>query len=260
MDRVNSVSPDEIVSSENFTILETCCIWSGNLCPCFNFYNVNANMESVNFYFGKYYDTKYSGLRYNSCIGLERIDIPVNEVVLQVPAIKILDLEGNPIIISAIINYKITNSVNFYLTTKGDYSRIKLQGEAAIRNISVKYPFISHNGENSLKDSRDLIGQEFKVELQKHVNNWGITINNVQIVDLSYSAEIAQQMLAVQQATATMRARKIIIDNAVEMVRGVVNDLGKDLIKPEDISSLANNLIVVMAGNNHATPVINMNR
>ncbi len=180
--------------------------------------------------------------------------------------IKVVDLAGNPINISVIVRYRVTDAPRLYLATKDMcVDMIKLQAEATVKNIACRYPFnaddphTDSDAQHSLRTSSDEVTNEFIQDLQSHVSAWGVTIINMQIVDLSYAPEIALQMLAVQQAQATMKARKIIVENTVVMVKQVLHEL-KGQLTEADASIMARNLTVVMAGHNAPSPVFNIDR
>ncbi len=76
--------------------------------------------------------------------------------------------------------------------------------------------------------------------------------------DLTYAPEIAQAMLMRQQSIAFVRARKIIVEGAVELVRDAVERLTKagfDL-SPSCREELVANLLVVLCSGEHAQPVL----
>lgn len=77
---------------------------------------------------------------------------------------------------------------------------------------------------------------------------------------LAYSPEIAQAMLQRQQASAVLAARKIIVQGAVSMVSGALEQLkALDLVDldGERKAAMVCNLLVVLCGDHQVKPVIN---
>ena len=67
-------------------------------------------------------------------------------------------------------------------------------------------------------------------------------------------------MLRRQQAEAIVAARQIIVQNAVGMVHMALDELDrKNVVRLDDErrASMVSNLLVVLCGNNEASPVIN---
>jgi regulator of protease activity HflC (stomatin/prohibitin superfamily) len=88
----------------------------------------------------------------------------------------------------------------------------------------------------------------------------GVEIIEVRISHLAYAPEIAQAMLQRQQAGAVVAARERIVDGAVGMVEMALNRLREqDVVEldEERKAAMVSNLLVVLCGDQRATPVVN---
>ena len=102
-------------------------------------------------------------------------------------------------------------------------------------------------------------------KLQERVLVTGAKILSFDLVDLSYSPEIAQSMLLRQQAEALVDARRLIVEAAVDMTHSAVESLqGKRAeAKEEPLSQVAverisSNLLTVVCSNEAVTPMVSM--
>ena len=153
----------------------------------------------------------------------------------KLPESKVVDKNGNPIIISAIVNYRVSAPEQFYVRIKCDSEYIHNQAEAIIKKIASKYPYESTDG-HSLKSESDEVIQEMREGLQQKVAHAGIQVDSVELTDLNYAPEIAQQMLIKQQAEAYIEAKSAISTASMDIVREIDDNIGQSLT-PEDRSS-----------------------
>jgi hypothetical protein len=87
-----------------------------------------------------------------------------------------------------------------------------------------------------------------------------VNVEDARLTHLAYAPEIAPAMLRRQQAEAVIAARRIIVQNAVVMVRTALEELeASGVVKLDDErrAAMVSNLLVVLCGSNEATPVIN---
>ena len=88
----------------------------------------------------------------------------------------------------------------------------------------------------------------------------GVEVVEVRISHLAYAAEIAQAMLRRQQANAVVAARSRIVEGAVGMVEMALdrlNERGIVELDEERKAAMVSNLLVVLCGDQPASPVIN---
>jgi regulator of protease activity HflC (stomatin/prohibitin superfamily) len=119
---------------------------------------------------------------------------------------------------------------------------------------------MSSEVQTTLRGSADAVASELGHELQQRLSLAGIQVLEARLSHLAYAPEIAHAMLQRQQAGAIIAARTRIVDGAVGMVEMALERLGKDKIVELDAerrATLVGNLLVVLCGQQSATPVLN---
>lgn len=175
---------------------------------------------------------------------------------------KVNDEEGNPIEISVVVIWRISNTARAVFNVENYSAYISTQCDAAIRQVARQYPYdVSTNGdEKSLRGSAQEIAEVLRAELQSRVEMAGIDILEARISHLAYSPEIAAAMLQRQQASAIIAARQKIVEGAVSMVQMALNKLSEENIvelDDERKAQMVSNLLVVLCGNRDAQPIVN---
>ena len=175
---------------------------------------------------------------------------------------KVNDEEGNPIEISVVVIWRITNTARAVFNVDNYLSYLSTQCDAAIRQVARQYPYdVSSNGdEKSLRGSAQEIADVLRCELQSRVEIAGIEIAEARISHLAYAPEIAAAMLQRQQASAIIAARQKIVEGAVSMVKMALDKLSDEKIvelDDEKKAQMVSNLLVVLCGSKEAQPVVN---
>lgn len=178
---------------------------------------------------------------------------------------KVNDVLGNPIIIGAVVIWKVVDPTKAVFAVDNYNNFLSIQCDSTIRNIARLYPYDDMDDddeieEKTLRGSSQEIADRMKVELQERVTVAGLEIEEVRITHLSYAEEIAAAMLQRQQAVAIIAARKKIVEGAVSMVEMAINQLGENEIvtlDDERKAQMVSNLMVVLCGNKEAQPIVN---
>ena len=175
---------------------------------------------------------------------------------------KVNDEEGNPIEISVVVIWRISDTAKAVFAVENYFTFISTQCDSAIRQVARQYPYdVSENGdEKSLRGSSVEIAEVLKTELQSRVDMAGIEIMDARINNLAYAPEIATAMLQRQQAAAIIAARQKIVDGAVSMVDMALKKLSDNNIvelDDERKAAMVSNLLVVLCGNRDAQPIVN---
>ncbi len=178
---------------------------------------------------------------------------------------KVNDILGNPIIIGAIVIWKVVDPTKAVFAVENYNSFLSIQCDSTIRNIARLYPYDDIDDkdgvdEKTLRGSSQEIADRMRDELQTRVATAGLEIIEVRITHLSYSEEIAAAMLQRQQAVAIIAARKKIVEGAVSMVEMAIDQLGENNIvnlDDERKAQMVSNLMVVLCGNKEAQPIVN---
>lgn len=180
---------------------------------------------------------------------------------------KVNDALGNPIIIGAVVIWKVIDPTKAIFNVDNYRTYLSIQCDSTIRKITRLYPYDlleededEEKHERTLRGSSQEIAESMREELQQRVIEAGIEVKEVRITHLSYSEEIAAAMLQKQQASAVIAARKKIVEGAVGMVDMAIKQLSEDeivVLDDERKAAMVSNLLVVLCGNKEAQPVVN---
>lgn len=177
---------------------------------------------------------------------------------------KVNDAMGNPIIIGAIVVWKVENPTKAVFNVDDYFQYLSIQCDSTIRNISRLYPYDNmedtDTDEKTLRGSSQEIADTMKGKLQQQVIDAGLEILEVRITHLSYAEEIAAAMLQRQQAAAIISARQKIVTGAVGMVKSALDQLGEEdivILDEERKAAMVSNLLVILCGNKEAQPIVN---
>eukprot|EP01060_Flectonema_neradi_P000347 TRINITY_DN1022_c0_g1_i1.p1 TRINITY_DN1022_c0_g1~~TRINITY_DN1022_c0_g1_i1.p1 ORF type:complete len:309 (+),score=67.01 TRINITY_DN1022_c0_g1_i1:53-928(+) len=171
----------------------------------------------------------------------------------------IADLNGNPVIVGAIITFQITDSVRSFFNVSNVHEFVRVNAQAALKRVVSQYPYESSDPHvPSLKNSSHEISSTLSQMLRERVHLAGVVIHVFDLSDLYYAPEIAAAMLQRQQAQATIDARKLIVSGAVEIVSGAIQGLSQKniTIAPEEAAKLAGNLLCVICSESNVQNVL----
>ena len=176
--------------------------------------------------------------------------------------IKVNDLNGNPVVIGAIVVWQVADTAKATFAVEDMEEFIHSQSESALRHVATTHPYDSTDIDTipSLSGSTDLVSQELADEVAARVAVAGLEIVETRISALSYAPEIAQAMLQRQQATAIVDARETIVEGAVTMVESALDKLDeRDIVDldSERRASMVSNLLVVLCSDSSTQPVVN---
>jgi len=173
---------------------------------------------------------------------------------------KVNDRDGNPIDISAVVVWKVVDTAEALFEVDDYEDFVRVQSEAALRNLATRHPYDSEDHETSLRGSTTEVSGQLEHDIQERLHKAGVQVIEARISHLAYSQEIAAAMLQRQQAGAVVAARTKIVDGAVGMVKMALDQLSDEKIVDLDDESRAkmvSSLLVVLCSDRHAQPVIN---
>lgn len=252
----------------------------GSIYSC-GFHLINPNEAMVFTLFGEYYGTiKKEGFYFINpfavammpAVGKKKEEVAKKKVSLKTMTLnnqqqKVNDALGNPIIIGAIVIWKVVNPTKALIQVDNYQTFLSIQCDSTIRNVARLYPYDlmeeeeeGENHEKTLRGSSQEIAESMKAELEKRVAEAGIVVEEVRITHLAYAEEIAAAMLQRQQATAIIAARKKIVEGAVGMVDMAIEQLGEKevvVLDEERKAAMVSNLLVVLCGHQEAQPIVN---
>jgi regulator of protease activity HflC (stomatin/prohibitin superfamily) len=225
------------------------------------FFVVNPNEAKVLTLFGKYAGSvKSDGFHWaNPLLTKKHISLRVRN--FESSQIKVNDHDGNPIEIAAVVVWRVTETAEASFEVDDYVHYVKVQSEAAVRNLATQYPYDTHEDEaKSLRGNTQEIAEQLKAEVQDRLAKAGVEVLEARINHLAYAPEIASAMLQRQQAGAIIAARQRIVEGAVGMV-----EMALEMLSHREIVSLDNerkaamvsNLLVVLCGDRNTQPVVN---
>jgi regulator of protease activity HflC (stomatin/prohibitin superfamily) len=219
----------------------------------FGFFVVNPREEIVVLRFGKYVTTlKTQGIRWIHPVGRRLHRISTRDTTLDITTTTVVEINGNPIEISAVVLYRVQETYQAALHVENYRQFIQDQAGAVVKRVASQFPYESADPTKPcLKKESDQVTKAFIEELQEAVQAAGIRVLNVRLNDLTYAPEIAQAMLMRQQALALIDARKTIVQGAVEIVHDAVEQLkqsGLEVGATERDQLIANLLLVLCSG------------
>ena len=179
----------------------------------------------------------------------------------ETDVLKVNDLDGNPIEISAVVVWQVKDTARAVFEVDDFVEFVAIQTETAVRHIANSYPYDAHDASGlSLRDNAEEITARLSEEIGARVAAAGVEITESRLTRLAYAPEIAQAMLRRQQATAIVAARTRIVEGAVGMVEMALARLAEEQIvelDEERKAAMVSNLLVVLCGDRDAQPVVN---
>jgi len=237
-------------------------IFLGCLCfpftICGSFFTLQEREEAVILRYGKYAGViKEPGIHCSNCWGRTVLRVSTKTISVDLPNVKTADANGNPLIVSGVLSYTIRNPKKAKIDVSNSTAYVITQAQATLKQIVAKYPYESDAG-HSLKSDGGAVGQEFVEILQERVRIAGVKVHSFAFNEISYAPEIAAGMLKRQQAAATVQARRVIVQGAVDIAHGAVTELAAKGIhlEAEHQSRLVTNVLTVMCSDRDAQPTV----
>ena len=226
---------------------------------------VNPNNSRVLLLFGKYIGSiKTNGLFWVNPL-YKRKNISLRASNFDSERLKVNDKLGNPIMISTILVWRVTNTYKASFDVDNYENFVRVQTDAAVRKLASMYPYDNFADEGltediTLRSSVNEVSEALEKEVEERLAIAGIEVLEARIGYLAYAQEIASAMLKRQQATAIVAARHKIVEGAVSMVEMALDELGKkNVVELDDErkAAMVSNLMVVLCGDKDATPIVN---
>ncbi len=226
---------------------------------------VNPNNSRVLLLFGKYIGSiKSNGLFWVNPL-YSRRTISLRASNFDSERLKVNDKLGNPIMISTILVWRVTNTYKASFDVDNYENFVRVQTDAAVRKLASMYPYDNfadegHVEDITLRSSVNEVSEALEKEIDERLSIAGIEVLEARIGYLAYAQEIASAMLKRQQATAIVAARHKIVEGAVSMVEMALDELGKKNIvdlDDERKAAMVSNLMVILCGDKDASPVLN---
>lgn len=224
------------------------------------FFVLSPNEARVILFFGRYAGTiNRAGFYWTVPLSRKR-RISLRARNFESAKLKVSDSDGNPVEIAAVVVWRVYDTAKAAFGVDDFVAYVAVQAEAAVRHLATLYPYEAHEtGRPSLRDAA-VVSEELTGELRERVALAGVEVLESRVTHLAYAPEIAQAMLARQQANAIVAARYKIVEGAVGMVQQALTSLREmDVVEldEERKAQMVANLLVVLCGDRAAQPVVN---
>lgn len=241
-------------------------------------------------FFGKYRGT-FRGTGYfwvNPFMNKKKVSLRIRN--MDIAPIKVNDKIGNPVMIGMVLVWKVNdtyravfdvdaadtpsitvssdgkikeNPENANATAKALNAFVRIQSDAALREVTGRYAYDEEDGKNdeiTLRSSGHEINTQLEEKLNERLAMAGIEVVEARLNYLAYAPEIAAVMLRRQQASAIIAAREKIVEGAVSMVKMALDQLKSEEVvelDEERKATMVSNLLVVLCADEPAQPVLN---
>ena len=246
------------------------------------FLMLEPNEARVLTFFGKYRGTfTQTGYHWiNPFMSAKKVSLRARN--LDADPIKVNDRTGNPVMIGMVLVWKLKDTYKAMFEIDSQtmaasaepaigsagvksmmqaFERfVRVQGDAALRQVATQYAYDSDKDEPTLRSNADEINQQLEQKLDERLAMAGIEVVEARLNYLAYAPEIAAVMLRRQQADAIIQAREKIVEGAVSMVKMALDRLAdENVVELDDDkkAAMVSNLLVVLCGDESAQPVVN---
>lgn len=231
-------------------------VWAGH-------FTLEPNHSCVMLLFGDYKGTvRQTGFLWTNPFYTKK-KISVRNRNFDGHKLKVNDLRGNPIEISAVIVWRVVDTATAVFDVDNFEHFVKVQSESALRHLASDYPYEPGDDDDdgiTLRSGGDAINQALQTQVQERLNQAGVKVEEARLNHLAYAPEIASVMLKRQQAEAVIAARTKIVHGAVSMVHMALKELAEQEVvefDEERKAAMVSNLLVILCGESEAQPVIN---
>lgn len=222
---------------------------------------VSPNQSKAILFFGQYLGTIKSNGLFITTPFTQKINVSLKVRNFNSSLLKVNDSDGNPIEISAVVVYRVTDTAKALFDVDYYQEFIEIQSETAIRHIATQYPYDTFNEDDiTLRGNTNEVSAELAKELQERLGVAGVEVLETRLNHLAYATEIASAMLQRQQAKAILSARQTIVEGAVSMTQMALEQIeeGQGMTFSDDRKvQLINNLLVSIITDKGTQPVIN---
>lgn len=224
---------------------------------------VGPNQSMVLTFFGKYIGTVMTNGFFWANPFYSKRKITLRARNFETDQLKVNDKMGNPILIAAVMVWKVEDTYMAAFNVDNYEQFVKIQADSALRQMASKYAYDTFEDEHAsitLRGSGDEINAVLEGLVSDRLALAGIKVVETRISHLSYAPEIAAAMLQRQQATAVVAARTKIVEGAVGMVEMALTELSKKQIvnlDEEKKASMVSNLLVILCSEKSAAPIVN---
>merc|ERR1712022_99040 len=227
--------------------------------PCSVFgscYSVDTKTEAAVLHMGQLTEMqKKPGLHCAWPCGRDIRYVSTKQNTMELPTSKIADAIGNPVHVSAILNYRVADAKKALLHVENRTQYLNTNAQAVLKQTVSQYSY------DQLKADHDEVNDRMRQTLQPLLLLAGIEVSSMSLNDLSYAPEVAAAMLKRQQAMALVDARTLIVEGAVRIAQDAVTRLeeeGTVQLDDDQKVKIVTNLLTVTCSDTDATPTVSL--
>jgi len=233
------------------------CVFAPLLFPLLGApYTVDAKTEAAVLHMGQLTEMqKKPGLHCAWPCGREIRYVSTKQSTMELPTSKIADAVGNPVMVSAILNFRVVDAKKAILHIENRQQYVNTNAQAVLKQTVSQYSY------DQLKAEHDEVNDRMRATLQPMMVMAGIEVSSMSLNDLSYAPEVAAAMLKRQQAKALVDARSLIVEGAVKIAQDAVARLQEDNtveLNDEQKVKIVTNLLTVTCADTDATPTVSL--
>ncbi len=154
------------------------------------------------------------------CAGMSMKRVSLARQSIDLPTTKVVDAKGNPLIVSALINYRVYDPKMAMFNVSDVRSYVNNNGTGVLKTVAGVHSYAE------LKTNSHQIDVELAETLQPLVRCAGVEIVSFVVNEMNYAPEIANTMLRTQAASALVESRHIIVQGAVSISCEAIEMLG----------------------------------
>lgn len=184
-----------------------------------------------------------------------RQTVSVKVKSINLPEAKVTDVNGSPVLVSAILNYRVVDGKKALFAVEDHRNFVDVNATAVLKQV------VSSHSYEELKSHSADVNVNLTRTLRTSVAAAGIYVESMFMNELNYAPEIAGPMLKKQQASALVEARELIVEGAVKIAQGAIDRLeesGRIQMTPEDKVKIVTNLLTVACSESDATPTVHV--
>lgn len=224
------------------------------------FFIVQPRTQVVVLRFGKYTHTiREEGIKYVFPLGRRLYRLSSQVVSVDLPRLMVLEANGNPIEVSAVLLYQVKEAHKAVLEVDDFHHYLTLLATAVVKNVCSHYPYESTDPRAPcLKKESKQVSEHLVTDLAELAAPAGIEVLQVRLNDLTYAPEIAQSMLMRQQAMAMVDARRTIVEGAVATATDAAKRMSSAgiALTPEHAEAFIASLMLVLCSGERVTTVM----
>ncbi len=187
---------------------------------------INQYERGVKFTMGRYTGIMNPGWRIIIPVfqTYKKVDMRVKAV--DVPDQKAITRDNVPVIVNAVIYYKVANAEKAVIEVENFYYAISQYAQTTMRNIVGEVTL------DELLAQRDKIAERIREIVDKETDDWGLKVNNVELKDVSLP-ESMERTIA-KQAEAEREKRAVIINAQGELAAAENIARAADILSASD--------------------------